>query len=124
LQDDDFLYCRDLQDNCNITTSDTTLSNCDSKQADYYHLRYRCVPAYSSVIRSYNVCDRVLNILTTSTGFMQSPNYPTYQMVPNECTTKIVAVNNNRFLLKLNRMYTFFYHFFESNKMIEINEYH
>ena len=57
-------------------------------------MKYRCIPAYSSAIRTFDVCNRVLDTLTDSAGFLQSPFYPTYTMVPNECTIKIQAPSN------------------------------
>ena len=95
LEYDDIDYlCRRIDDTCNLYTYGSTLSDCGNKRADYYHVRYRCVPAYSSTIRSYDVCDRVFNILTDSSAFIKSPNYPIYTMVPTACTTQIIAVNS------------------------------
>ena len=45
----------------------------------------------SSLIPTFNICNRTSNTLTNFNGFIQSPNYPSYQSISDECIVKIVA---------------------------------
>ena len=48
----------------------------------------------SSTITNYDICSNNNIDITTETGFISSPNYPTYTIVTNECTRRIVVPNN------------------------------
>ena len=50
----------------------------------------------------YSICNDTNIDITDSKGFVQSPGFPTYSTVPNECTRKIVAPSNKIIKLWVN----------------------
>ena len=67
------------------------LARCSNFNADYFHVRYRCVPTTSTKFKINNICSDQSVDITESSGFIQSPNYPQYFRVETECTRRIVA---------------------------------
>jgi hypothetical protein len=57
---------------------------------NFYFIFFLCL-AFSTTINDYNICDSSLTSITEASGFISSPNYPTYIQVPDDCTQKIVA---------------------------------
>ena len=45
----------------------------------------------STIIKEYNVCDTYLQNITDTSGFIVSPNYPSFTAVNRECIQKIVV---------------------------------
>lgn len=76
---------------CSQSASSAGVANCANKRPNYLHLRYKCAPLSSTLIPTYNICNSTLGDLTNFNGFIQSPNYPNYLSISNECVTKIVA---------------------------------
>ena len=137
-------YCSSLNDTCTIFAPTTTVvSNCNNRRADYFHIRYRCIPGNlktfilrwvkiififkvsSNIIRFYDVCDtRLTQGLFETSAFLRSPNYPKYTVVPNDCVVKIVApalkiirvwAAINMKYADLNDQYEYFTFFFFNN---------
>jgi hypothetical protein len=80
---------------CSVSSSSSfKVANCQNEIAEYLHVRYRCIPAFSSIITNNNICSNNNIDITEESGFISSPTFPVYSIVSSECTRRIVVPSN------------------------------